>query len=105
MSYEDDSAPMQRQRFSPSAQDYIVEDNGPEPEPSSESPAPRKPLEPSILNAEPWDEVMRAISDWIYANVQGRAHIEIEGKIGRIIDTSTGKRLVEQLPIKTETST
>ncbi|KAH7108075.1 mRNA triphosphatase CET1 [Auriculariales sp. MPI-PUGE-AT-0066] len=107
MSYDEHDVQNKRQRYSPSAQDYLAEDREDEDDgshgESSRVSSTRRPLEPSILNAEPWDEVMRTVADWIHANIHGKTNIEIEGKVGRIIDTSTGKRLVEILPIRTET--
>ncbi|KAF8315577.1 mRNA capping enzyme [Clavulina sp. PMI_390] len=63
------------------------------------------PLEPSWINAEPVDEFVRDIGDFIASHAKGRSHIEVkiqvEAKIGRIIDTRTNQRLA--LPVRSET--
>ena len=64
--------------------------------------APAPSLEPSILNAEPFDEVMRYIADWLYNTVKGHSHVEIEAKIGVLRDKGSGHRV--SLPVLTETS-
>lgn len=71
------------------------------------------PWEPSISNAEPHEELSREIADFLYHQVVCRndpalintdgpaAVIEIEAKIGHLIDKATGQRLA--LPVITET--
>ncbi len=48
---------------------------------NGEGPATKKlrpePLEESILNAEPLDEFIMEIADWIYGKIQGRSNIEV----------------------------
>lgn len=103
-----DGRAAKRQRFSPSAPDYVKpEDNGVDDEKSRPGTARAAPgilatLEPCILNAEPFDEVMREVADWIYEMAMGHEHVEVEAKIGLLIDTGTGQRL--SFPIRTETS-
>ena len=73
------------------------------------------PWEPSITNVEPSEEVVRVLSDFLYAEVvsrddvsvgpagggvSGGAVLEIEAKIGQLIDKNTNDRL--RLPIMTE---
>ena len=73
--------------------------------------------EPSIMNVIPADEVVKAVSDFLFMNVVLQNHqigvaaaggaagrgavLEIEAKIGRIIDKNTTDRL--RLPVLTET--
>ncbi|KAL9102808.1 MAG: hypothetical protein Q9163_002086 [Psora crenata] len=79
-------------------------------------PTPLGHWEPSILNIIPTDEVVKVVSDFLFTQVlthdsigvapaggsAGRgAVLEIEAKIGRIIDKNTTDRL--QLPVLTET--
>lgn len=104
----EDGRAAKRQRFSPSAVDYVAGDanaNGEQQAPPSSARASMSgggTLEPSILNAEPFDEVMREVADWIFNTAQGHANIEIEAKIGLLIDTGTGQRV--SFPVLTETS-
>lgn len=73
------------------------------------------PWETNILNTIPSEETIRAISDFLYTEVVGRpdvgsgpagggsskgAILEIEAKIGQLIDKNTNNRL--RLPIVTE---
>ncbi|KDN53056.1 mRNA triphosphatase CET1 [Tilletiaria anomala UBC 951] len=64
-------------------------------------PWPKPPLERSIFNVDPLDEFSVTIADWIWSHVQGLQNIEIEAKIGTLIDTSTNHRL--RLPVLCET--
>ena len=88
----------------------------PAPQPSLPEKGPLGHWEPSILNVIPTDEVVRIVSDFLFTQVlvnetigvapagssAGRgAVLEIEAKIGRIIDKNTMDRL--QLPVLTET--
>ena len=62
--------------------------------------------EPSILNVLPHEEFTRVIADFLYQYVVGQnelgsENIEIEAKIGQIVDQNTQQRL--QLPVHTET--
>ncbi|KAG8942738.1 hypothetical protein FRC03_002908, partial [Tulasnella sp. 419] len=50
-----------------------------------------EPLEPSILNAEPLDEFVMEIADWIHKHSYGKQHIEVEAKVGMLIDTRTNE--------------
>lgn len=83
--------------------DYTaVEDAASEQRPrSSSARAPAGALEPSILNAEPFDEVMRYIADWIYNTAAGHANVEIEAKIGILKEKGSEERVA--LPVMTET--
>ena len=73
------------------------------------------PWEPTILNIWPHDEVARVISDFLFHEVVNRddvgagpagggpgqgAVLEIEAKIGQLIDRNTNDRL--RLPVMTE---
>ncbi|KAL9127652.1 MAG: hypothetical protein Q9217_003520 [Psora testacea] len=87
----------------------------PAPQPSMDK-GPLGHWEPTILNIIPTDEVVKVVSDFLFTQVlvndgidvapagssAGRgAVLEIEAKIGRIIDKNTMDRL--QLPVMTET--
>lgn len=76
---------------------------------------PLGPWEPSFLNIIPAEELVRIISDWLFQNVVqrddvgvgpaggstgGGAVLEIEAKIGQLIDKNTNDRL--RLPVLTE---
>ena len=62
-------------------------------------------MEPSITNIQPSEELIRLISDFIFLNLneEGVENLEIEAKLGRIIDVSTNDRI--RLPVQTETGT
>ncbi|TKY88997.1 hypothetical protein EX895_002238 [Sporisorium graminicola] len=64
---------------------------------SPQQPAPER----SIFGVDPLDDFVTMVGDWIYANGRGRQNLEIEGKIGQIIDQETGERI--QLPVRNET--
>lgn len=76
---------------------------------------PLGPWEPSFLNIIPTEELVRIISDWLFQNVVQRADVgvgpagggtgggavlEIEAKIGQLIDKNTNDRL--RLPVMNE---
>lgn len=58
-------------------------------------------LEPSILCAEPLDEFVLEIADWVHRVAHGRANVEVEAKVGTLIDTRLNERL--SLPVLNET--
>jgi len=60
-------------------------------------------MEPSITNIQPSEELTRFISDFIFINLneEGLENLEIEAKLGRIIDVNTNDRI--RLPVQTET--
>ena len=62
---------------------------------------PTPPLDRSILGWDPTDEFSVLIGDWLAENGQGYTNLEIEAKVGRIIDQSTEQRI--QIPVRTET--
>lgn len=57
----------------------------------------------SIFGVDPVDEFAVQVSEWIWQHGQGLLNLEIEAKIGLLIDRKTNARL--QLPIHCETST
>lgn len=76
---------------------------------------PLGPWEPSFINIIPAEEIVKIISDWLYQNVVqrddvgvgpagggtgGGAVLEIEAKIGQLIDKNTNDRL--RLPVLNE---
>jgi hypothetical protein len=80
--------------------------NGSVPPPAPVFPAD-PPLEPSITNQTPFEDLTRRVSDWIVRTIgmaeppSGGAVFEIEAKIGEIHDVEEGQRL--SLPVDTET--
>ncbi|KAG8904789.1 mRNA-capping enzyme subunit beta [Tulasnella sp. 403] len=73
----------------------------PFPEPPSAKRQRPEPLEASILCAEPLDEFVMEIADWVHRNAQGRSNVEVEAKVGMIIDTRSDERI--NLPVSSET--
>ena len=87
----------------------------PKTQPLSDRPGPLGPWERNILDMEPSDEVTKVVADFLFTEVVARtdigvapiggaagsgAVIEIEAKIGQLIDKNTNDRL--QLPTMTE---
>ena len=85
----------------------------PRAQPQPRSAGPLEPWEPSFLNIIPHEELTRSISDFLYTQVierddvgfgaataQQGAVIEVEAKIGQLIDKNTNERL--RLPVETE---
>lgn len=62
---------------------------------------PDPPLDRSILGWDPVDEFVALVGDWLVQTGQSRDNLEIEAKVGRIVDGSMGARV--QLPVRTET--
>ena len=84
-------------------------------QPTLASTGPLGPWEPSFLNIIPAEELVRIVSDWLFQNVVQRADVgvgpagggtgggavlEIEAKIGQLIDKNTNDRL--RLPVLNE---
>lgn len=84
-------------------------------QPTLANTGPLGPWEPSFLNIIPAEELVRIISDWLFQNVVqrddvgvgpagggtgGGAVLEIEAKIGQLIDKNTNDRL--RLPVLNE---
>ncbi|KAL6298928.1 CYTH-like domain-containing protein [Sparassis latifolia] len=63
------------------------------------------PLSQSILGAEPLDEFIREVADFVHAMInsrpEGAGTVEVEAKVGVLRDKVTGQRL--QLPVLVET--
>ncbi|KAG9008776.1 mRNA-capping enzyme subunit beta [Tulasnella sp. JGI-2019a] len=74
---------------------------GPIMDPSASKRHKPEPLEPSILNAEPLDEFVLEIADWIHRVSLGKTNVEVEAKVGLIMDSRTGERV--NLPVMNET--
>ena len=78
----------------------------PRAQPTFDNDGPLGPWEPSILNLLPAEELTREICDFIFTEVVTRddvgpgAVIEIEAKLGQLIDKNTNDRL--RLPVATE---
>ena len=84
-------------------------------QPNLANTGPLGPWEPSFVNVIPAEELVRIISDWLFPNVVqrddvgvgpagggtgGGAVLEIEAKIGQLIDKNTNDRL--RLPVLNE---
>lgn len=87
----------------------------PKTQPVFAEPGPLGPWEPSIVNVIPSEEIIRVISDYLFNEVVRRedvgagpaggggcegAVLEIEAKIGQLIDKHTNERL--RLPVMSE---
>lgn len=55
----------------------------------------------SLFGIDPFDDFVSILGDWIWEKCKGVPDLEIEAKIGVLIDRHTGVRL--QLPVLTET--
>ncbi|ORX74706.1 mRNA triphosphatase CET1, partial [Linderina pennispora] len=58
-------------------------------------------FEQNIFGVRPTEDILRAVSDFIFNNIGGRTNIEIEGKLGLLVDKKSGMRI--NLPVLTET--
>ncbi|KAJ1951870.1 mRNA-capping enzyme subunit beta, partial [Dipsacomyces acuminosporus] len=58
-------------------------------------------LEQNIFGARPAEDIVRVVADFIYTHMVSRTNIEIEGKLGRLVDKKTGQRIM--LPVLSET--
>ncbi|KAI9885437.1 MAG: hypothetical protein M1823_002743 [Watsoniomyces obsoletus] len=88
------------------------EDGGvalPQGQPSLTDEGPLGPWEPSITNVIPYEEITRKIMDFLFMEVverkdvgvnTGAAQLEIEAKLGQLIDKNTNERI--RLPVLTE---
>ncbi|KAI8323921.1 mRNA triphosphatase CET1, partial [Martensiomyces pterosporus] len=57
--------------------------------------------EQNIFGVRPAEDIVRVVADFIYTHMTARTNIEIEGKLGRLVDKKTGQRLI--LPVLSET--
>ncbi|BGP20741.1 hypothetical protein JCM10213_001014 [Rhodosporidiobolus nylandii] len=79
----------------------------PPPPPAAAPPMQRRPseqpLEPSIFNIEPIDEFTREVADWLWGFCAGLDwdKVEIEAKIGLLVDSRGGTRVHLPVPIET----
>ncbi|KAJ2162024.1 mRNA-capping enzyme subunit beta [Coemansia sp. RSA 552] len=66
-------------------------------------PRPLSPgrLEQNLFGARPVEDIVRVVADFCYTHMKDRQNIEIEGKLGRLVDKKTGKRI--ELPVASET--
>ncbi|KAI7834158.1 CYTH-like domain-containing protein [Kickxella alabastrina] len=58
-------------------------------------------LETNIFGTRPAEDIVRVVADFMYTHLKDRANIEIEGKLGRLVDRKTGVRI--SLPVLSET--
>jgi len=67
---------------------------------SSRIPSLPKELEPSIFGMQPTNDFVRVVSDFLYVQV-GKENVEIEAKLGVLLDKKTRERI--RLPVYCET--
>lgn len=78
----------------------------PKAQPTSVDQGPLSLWEPSIVNVVPYEEMTRMVSDFLFKqvvlrdDVTGGAVLEIEAKLGQLIDKTTNDRL--RLPVMSE---
>ncbi|BGP58549.1 hypothetical protein JCM8202_001213 [Rhodotorula sphaerocarpa] len=85
--------------------------SAPSPAPAPNPPARRRPalsslpLEPSIFNVAPIDEFTREVADWLWGFTQHLDwdKVEIEAKIGLLLDSRLGRAQRVQMPVPIET--
>ncbi|KAJ2456223.1 mRNA-capping enzyme subunit beta [Coemansia sp. RSA 2336] len=58
-------------------------------------------MEANIFGTRPAEDIVRVVADFLYTHMKDRKNIEIEGKLGQIIDKRSGQRL--SLPVISET--
>ncbi|KAF3082711.1 mRNA-capping enzyme subunit beta [Orbilia oligospora] len=104
---------MSQQQPPQSQQQQQQQQQGPPPSAAKTSAATTilGPWEPSITNIQPYEELTKHICDFLFIHVvdnqefqlddPDRPQLEIEAKIGILVDRNTGQRLY--LPVKTET--
>ncbi|KAJ2389597.1 mRNA-capping enzyme subunit beta [Coemansia sp. RSA 2611] len=70
--------------------------------PAMELARPQSPvrLETNLFGARPAEDIVRVVADFMYTHMKDRKNIEIEGKLGRLVDRRTGQRL--SLPVVSE---
>ncbi|KAJ2338230.1 mRNA-capping enzyme subunit beta, partial [Coemansia sp. RSA 2618] len=78
---------------SPTFQPHIIES------PRAQSPVR---LEQNLFGTRPVEDIVRVVADFIYTHMKDRKNIEIEGKLGRLVDKRTGQRI--SLPVVSETA-
>ncbi|KAJ1667113.1 mRNA-capping enzyme subunit beta [Coemansia sp. RSA 1813] len=59
-------------------------------------------LEQNVFGARPAEDIVRVVADFLYTHLKDRSNVEIEGKLGRIVDKNTGQRIA--LPVLSETA-
>ncbi|KAK0562497.1 mRNA-capping enzyme subunit beta [Tilletia horrida] len=70
-------------------------------QPPAPAAAERKAYERTIFSYDPIDEFTATVGDWIFHHTQNQSNVEIEAKIGTIVDKMTDQRLY--MPVMTET--
>ncbi|KAJ2080800.1 mRNA-capping enzyme subunit beta [Coemansia sp. RSA 988] len=59
-------------------------------------------LEQNIFGTRPAEDIVRVVADFVFTHMKDRTNIEIEGKLGRLVDKKTGQRI--SLPVVSETA-
>ncbi|KAJ1727195.1 mRNA-capping enzyme subunit beta [Coemansia biformis] len=64
---------------------------------------PQSPMrmEQNLFGARPAEDIVRVVADFVYTHTKDRANLEIEGKLGLLVDKKTGQRI--SLPVLSET--
>ncbi|KAJ2503510.1 mRNA-capping enzyme subunit beta [Coemansia sp. RSA 1972] len=72
--------------------------------PAVESPPAHSPLrlEANLFGTRPVEDIVRVVADFMYTHMKDRTNIEIEGKLGRLVDKKSGQRV--SLPVVSETA-
>ncbi|KZO96927.1 mRNA triphosphatase CET1 [Calocera viscosa TUFC12733] len=89
------SPPQKRRRLSPPPPT-----NG-NARPTELLPAPPPRLEPSFIGYDPFDDFTKEVADWIADLIRNQENVEIEAKIGLLLDQHSNLRL--RLPVMSET--
>lgn len=94
-------------RLPPSTASHVQQHQPVKALPRAPLPITRETLEDSYFLVAPHDEFTREVGDWIWGWIQGRADVEIEAKIGILLDNRQGlpKGTRVNFPLATETST
>ncbi|KAJ2005678.1 mRNA-capping enzyme subunit beta [Coemansia thaxteri] len=58
-------------------------------------------MEQNVFGSRPAEDIVRVVADFMYTHLKDRTNIEIEGKLGRLVDKRTGLRV--NLPVRCET--
>ncbi|KAJ2441001.1 mRNA-capping enzyme subunit beta, partial [Coemansia sp. RSA 2424] len=58
-------------------------------------------MEQNVFGTRPAEDIVRVVADFMYTHLKDRTNIEIEGKLGRLVDKRSGLRI--NLPVLCET--
>ncbi|KAJ2762748.1 mRNA-capping enzyme subunit beta [Coemansia nantahalensis] len=57
-------------------------------------------MEQNLFGSRPAEDIVRVVADFVFTHMKDRANLEIEGKLGRLVDKRTGQRI--SLPLLSE---